>query len=1039
MSARSTDVWQTVAVAYPARPNHAAGRPANSTPAGPGSGAHNLSPAGRLAVKRAIGRRPRKGGSLVPAIALLLVGTLVTVIATSVLAAGGAAGTLIAQLEQGLPDVHEFETLDYAQPTKLYDSEHKVVLATFYEERRNVITFKEIPHLVLDATTSVEDRTFWTNEGYDLAATLSALAQNVSGGDNRGGGSTITQQLVRARLLPQELMAPGADIYLRKAKEIIQSAKLTQAFPGEEGKQRIITAYLNQIFYGHNAYGISAAADVYFGKKKLADLTLAQAALLAGLPQSPSVLDPYRFAKRVEKGGNVNYVVPTCGYPVPPNCVDVPPVTRRNYILGAMADNARWTHLTPQELLAARNEPLVLAGEKANTLRAPHFVWAVKARLDQILRDSVPAERGGYTVITTLDWRAQRIAEKYVKAYTYAPQLSYSAFNRYIRQYKLYRDRKFLNVLRGKSIFNGALTAIDYKTGDVLAYVGSSDYYGKNSNKMDSKYDVAGVGYRQPGSAWKPIVYASALDERAITAGTVLLDITTPFSRGWVPQDADHLERGPVLARKALQYSLNIPAIRTLDRLGTANLTKYAVNAGLTFLLGRRHLEEAGLPAAIGTVEIRLVELVAAYGAFGNGGVVNEPRYISKIIDAAGKTVYEAGAPTKKRVWSPQAAYIIADILSGNTDPKQNSIWGPRFQLNNGPAGSYRPAAVKTGTTNDIRDLSTYGFLPKPNNPDQPAISVGVWMGNSNHKPPSTGNAEVFAADGPGMVWRAFMRDYMDGKPTAIFQPPDKGLVEKTIDAYSGGLPGEWTQKWTQEWFIEGTQPTKSKSSIDKSGLIYTPACGTYFVDPVKGENPGAPKSWLAADRDWVARARSGPYVTSRAYGSQTAYFFRSSSWGGTIIPPNGSCVAPSPTPDPNATPTPTPDATKKPKPTPDVTPKPTKKPKPTPTPTPKPTKKPKPTKAPIALAGLTASPAGDQPLDVVDAQVRADADPAIADAEATGSTDPAARVAAEDAQLPHHGRVPGQVEGLLQPGMLAGSETTSPIRTGRRRRRRAA
>ncbi len=244
----------------------------------------------------------------------------------------------------------------------------------------------------------------------------------MTGAADRGGASTITQQLVRARLLPKELLAPGSDLYVRKAKELIQAAKLTEAFPGEAGKERIITAYLNQIFYGHNAYGIAAAAQAYFGKK-MSDLTLMQAALLAGLPQSPSILDPYRSTPRPSSArARTRIVVPTCEYgsdlkPVDPTCVVIAPIARRDFILKALLDGfGRWTKVTRAQVQAALNEPIVLAGDKPNNYCAPHFVVAVKLRLDQMLSDAEPVETGGYRVTTTLDWDDQRLAEKYVMA-----------------------------------------------------------------------------------------------------------------------------------------------------------------------------------------------------------------------------------------------------------------------------------------------------------------------------------------------------------------------------------------------------------------------------------------------------------------------------------------------------------------------------------------------------------------------------------------------------------------------------------------------
>lgn len=813
---------------------------------------------------------------------------VVGVTGAAVITVGGATAGLIASLDKDLPDVKAFESLTFAQPTKVYDRSGKHLLATFLSEKRTVVQYKDIPKLVLDATTAVEDRTFWQNQGFDLQSTVFATIADLTKAADRGGASSITQQLVRARLLPKDLFKPGADIYTRKAKEIVQATKLTAAFPGERGKERIITAYLNQIPYGHNAYGIAAAARVYFGKS-MSKLTLSEVALLAGLPQSPSVLDPYRYDKEITRKGKTQLIVPTCDYTLDATgqakaeggCTEVAPVQRRNYILRAILDgNTRWTRITPQQYLEALNEPIELVGDKPLRYKAPHFVWAMKTRLDQILTDREPAEEGGYKVITTLEWKAQRIAEKSVTMGATLPFLSVSRYNKEARKLKVSAaDRSWINKLRGRGSHNAALVALDYRTGDILAYVGSADYYDRykqRGKKFDPKYDVAGAGYRQPGSAWKPIVYTTGFDERVLTPGSVLLDITTAFSPGWSPKDADGLNRGPVLARYALQQSLNIPAIRALSKVGSKALDQYTHKAGITYLNGRKMVSQAGLTAAIGTIEIRLLELTAAYGAFGDEGRVTEPRYILSVEDARGKTIYEAGDPVKRKVWSPQAAWLTANILAGNSDPKQNPYWGKNFQLQNGPGGRRRIMALKTGTTNGVKDVSTYGLLPQPSNKKSPALAVGVWMGNSDHASPRFTSLEVFATDSAGKLWKSFMRDYTNGMPVADFKRP-KGVTQVSIDAFTGGKPGSWTRRTRKEWFITGTEPG-SKGAVDKAGLLYDKRCGTNVVDLT---NVDEPNSWKRYIRGYMKRH------------PRTA--------GGPMAPTNGDCyVAPTAKPKPS-------------------------------------------------------------------------------------------------------------------------------------------
>ena len=214
-------------------------------------------------------------------------------------------------------------------------------------------------------------------------------------------------------------------------------------------------------------------------------------------------------------------------------------------------------------------------------------------------------------------------------------------------------------------------------------------------------------------------------------------------------------------------------------------------------------------------MEVRLIDLVAAYGAFGNGGKVTRPRHILKVEDSEGRVIYRAGQPATKQVWSPQAAYLMADILAGNTDPRENLVWGKRFPLRNGPGRSYRVAALKTGTTNDLRDYSTYGLVPMPRSRKEPAVAAGFWFGNSDHSSPRL-SPPVYSMDNAGQAWHGFMREYLRGKPTATFRRPD-GIVTATIDRFTGGLPGPWTLGTVQEIFIEGTQPG-GRREVEPSG-----------------------------------------------------------------------------------------------------------------------------------------------------------------------------------------------------------------------------
>ncbi len=756
-------------------------------------------------------KRKRASSSPSALLIFLLVTLLLaaTIPIASGIVAGGAAGVVIASLDQGLPDIQSFQDLGFSQPTRILDSRGKTELARFWDERREVIAFEDIPPLVLDATTATEDTTFWSNPGVDLGATLNAFVTEAAGGGDRGGGSTITQQLVRARLLPADVTdndGTREGLYIRKAKEILQAYKLTQAFPGEEGKEAIITAYLNEISYGA-ALGIAAAADLYFGKP-LAKLTPSEAALLAAIPQAPSQLYPWKRDARTgrylylakEKGKktksgkrHTRLVLKTC-VDKGPACQDSPLVIRRDFILRRLAaGNGRWSSLSEDQLQAALEEEIVVKPPKARRWQAPHFVNALLPELDLILADREPIQSGGYQVITTLDMRAQRLAEKVIQAGAVLPNLPSSKYVKQLDRLKLRKDAGWIARLRGSNLRNGAMVAMDYRSGDILAYVGSAGYYRRETPRFAPQVDHVGASHRQPGSAWKPILYATGIDTERLTAGTYLLDRQEQFGPGWTPRNADGVYRGLIQVREAIQQSLNIPAIRALQRVGIATVRKYAVKAGFTFLGGNtRMLDQAGLAGALGTVEVRPLDMTAAFGAFGNGGKVTKPRYILKVLGPDGEVIYEAGKPVTTQVWKPATAYIIADILAGNTNRAVNPAWGAVFELHNTRDGSRREAAVKTGTTNDLKDYSTYGLLPMPKSKRQPALAVGVWYGNSDSSSPNLGFLR-YSLDNAGQTWTAFVRDYMNGKPAPTFKRP-KSVIRASG---SGGT----------ELYIQGTQP----------------------------------------------------------------------------------------------------------------------------------------------------------------------------------------------------------------------------------------
>ena len=448
--------------------------------------------------------------------------------------------------------------------------------------------------------------------------------------------------------------------------------------------------------------------------------------------------------------------------------------------------------------------------------------------------------------------RAQGIGERVIQAGAVLPNLPLPLYYQQLDKLRLRRDAGWISRLRGSSLRNGAMVAMDYRTGDILAYVGSAGYYRRATPKFAPKVDHVGGSWRQPGSAWKPIVYATGIDTERLTAGTYLLDKQETFGPGWTPKNADGVYRGYIQVRDAIQQSLNIPAIRALQEVGITTVRKYAVKAGFSFLddYGNKALDLAGLAGALGTVEVRPLDMTAAFGAFGNGGKVTKPRYILKVLGPDGQVIYEAGKPVTEQVWKPATAYIMADILDGNTNRAVNPAWGEVFELHNTRDGSRRVAAVKTGTTNELKDYSTYGILPMPEGKKQPALAVGVWYGNSDSSSPNLGLLR-YSLDNAGRTWVAFVRDYMNNKPAPDFKRP-KGVIVG---------PGA-------ELYIHGTQPGGARQ-VDPAlpPVTTTPEQGSTGPGGDDESTPGDPRRGGGNDDGPAPAPTCRPGFTSKPPG----------------------------------------------------------------------------------------------------------------------------------------------------------------------------
>jgi membrane peptidoglycan carboxypeptidase len=860
-------------------------------------------------------RRPTGGGAAAAkraaiAIPLVLFASLIGVGLVAFLGAVSAYG----YYSEGLPDPRgQLQGLRFDQQTVVYDRTGETLLARLGDMRRELATFDQLPPEMLDATTAIEDKDFWSNPGFDLPGFIDASLDTLSGRPR--GGSTITQQLVRARLLPPE--AFEGEIYERKIREIIQSVRLTQEFEGEAGKREIITAYLNQNFYGNRSYGVKAAAKVYFGKP-LDQLSLAQYAILAAIPQSPTRFDLVRNAEETPcaeiEGAITEGEAANC--PANASRLYVLPgaeiVVRRNYILDLMKTRSVLSghEYTEEDYDAAKDEPVILVDQRSSPWRAPHFVWRVRDELATILcpgeeevETCEAVDTGGFRVKTTLNWEMQRTTEKWVYAAAIAPNSDNPTA--ILRSRKIPSgDRSWILGLRGRNIHNAAAAVVDYRTGQVLAYAGSASYTERGRKKFQPQFDVLSDGWRQPGSAIKPINYAIGIDAGTMTASTMFMDVVTNFaSRGqkaFTPTQADGLERGPVRLRSALQFSLNIPAIKATLMHGLNNMLERNKEFGLRYLNGTVPVTSMG----IGTLEVHPIDLLGGYATIANNGVKMPRRTILEVLDSNGQRVWPTGPAAKgKRIVSAQAAYIITDILAGNTDKRVNPYWG-EWQITD--RGRVRPAAYKTGTTSDNRDVHAYGYLAPPRRARAPALAVGVWMGNSDNSP----NNGSLSLDSSAPLWSAILTEISRGMPMARFETNRPGgLVTATVDAHSGLRPGPFTTRTVRELFIEGSVPRQEDNlrvaiAVDgASGGRWAEGCagprvvrGFLSMRNVEQDFP----QWGRYNRNWASRApgrrSGGPEGTRPTVFYNSAFAPFGLGWGAPFAP-SRRCTPPAPPP----------------------------------------------------------------------------------------------------------------------------------------------
>ncbi len=656
---------------------------------------HNTTPA--AAARRSPGARLARGCWRLVVLAMQM-GLVLLLL--GLIAGGVAYAYLSNQLAGAIERVVSYEGSGPGGVPRFFDRNGRLLFELHTAEKRRWIDYEDVPQALLDATIAVEDDTFWSNPGFDAPAIAAAALRNARKSDARPvGASTITQQLVRHIVFSYEERVNVS--YERKLREIFLAFILTQ----QRTKREILTMYLNEIYYGNLAYGIEAASQTYFGKPA-AELTLGEAAFLAGLPQSPALLDPYRNLQGARQ--------------------------RQAFVLSLMVDEGMISELDARvaQGVGLRLQPLLpddqASGAAApDRLQAPHFVLYVQRYLEERYGADALA-RGGWQITTTLDLDIHNLAQQALREQVAA--------------------RTAIN-----DVNNGAAIALKPATGEIVAMVGSLDYF---NAAIDGQVNVA-LSPRQPGSSIKPITYAAAL-EHGWTTGDVLWDVPIRLVAGdgqsFVPTNYDGRFRGPLLLRDALANSYNIPPVQLIRDIGVGPMIATARKMGVESLTEPPGYY--GLALTLGGGEVTLLELSQAYATLANMG--RRPRLSSvlHIVDGHGRLVYDAhnDRVPPGNALDPRIAYIITDILD------DDEARAPAMGLHNALHLPF-PAAAKTGTTNDFRDNWTLGYTP--------GVVVGVWLGNSD------GHAMVDASGlrNAAPVWRRIVEGiYADASMAASLQ-----------------------------------------------------------------------------------------------------------------------------------------------------------------------------------------------------------------------------------------------------------------------------
>lgn len=638
-----------------------------------------------------------------------------------------------------LPSPDKLKTREQIVSTKIYDRNGNLLFKIFKNENRTLVELEDIPPYLIEATIAIEDSDFYKHAGYSYRGILRAIRHTIVEGKVQGG-STITQQLVKNALLTPE------KTITRKVKEIILAILAEIRF----SKDELLTMYFNEVGYGGSAYGAEEAAQMYFNKS-VQDLSLAESALLAGLPAAPTSYSPFGTNPELAK-------------------------LRQHEVLRRMAEDG---YITIEQAEQAKEEKLTFALPKTD-IRAPHFVMFVKNILVEKFGDQV-VEQGGLEVVTSLDLNIQNLAQKVVKDEV---------------------DR-----LRNLNISNGAALVTKPATGEILAMVGSRDFFDFAS---DGQVNVT-IRPRQPGSAIKPINYAVAL-ENGFTAATIIDDTPItyhiPGQPPYSPKNYDSTFHGKLTLRQALANSYNVPAVKTLSSFGVERMIDKGEKMGITTW---NNPNRYGLSLTLGGGEVKMVDLATAYGSLANSGFRVDLAPILKVTDYRGRLLYEytcSQTPLPKRdelahaanevpcekeeVVSPEVAFILTDILSDRN--ARARAFGIHSMLNI-PG---HQVAVKTGTTQNLRDNWTIGYTTE--------LLVAAWVGNNDNTPMSYVASGI---TGASPIWNNIMNSLLANQPAHSFSRPET-LITKNICPITGTLPCGDICPGQPEYFIPGTEPTKA-------------------------------------------------------------------------------------------------------------------------------------------------------------------------------------------------------------------------------------